>query len=92
MEVVLGDFSSIISSVQSCVSQLNAIYRKVIRITGVSPDTYRDYQIASSLPGLKQEMTAVRDQLDQAITDLRAASGRTSDKETVLITMRDQLD
>ena len=92
MEVVLGDFSSIIASVQDSVSQLNAIYRKVIRITGVSPDTYRDYQIASSLPGLKDEMIAVRDQLDQAITDLRAASGRTSDKETVLITMRDQLD
>lgn len=92
MEVVLGDFSSVISSVQDCVSQLNAIYRKVIRITGVSPDTYRDYQIAASLPGLKAEMTAVRDQLSQAITDLRAASGRTSDKETVLITMRDQLD
>lgn len=92
MEVVLGEFSEVISSVQDCVSQLNAIYRKVIRITGVSPDTYRDYQIASSLPGLEAEMTAVRDQLDQAILDLRAASGQTSDKETVLITMRDQLD
>lgn len=92
MEVVLGDFSTVISSVQDCVSQLNAIYRKVIRITGVSPDTYRDYQIAASLPGLKDEMTVVRDQLEQAILDLRAASGRTSDKETVLITMKDQLD
>lgn len=92
MEVVLGDFSEVIASVQDCVSQLNSIYRKVIRITGVSPDTYRDYQIASSLPGLEAEMTAVRDQLDQAIVDLRAASGQTSDKETVLITMRDQLD
>ena len=92
MEVVLGDFSEVISSVQDCVSQLNAVYRKVIRITGVSPDTYRDYQIEASLPGLSAEMTAVRDQLDQAILDLRAASGRTSDKETVLITMRDQLD
>lgn len=92
MEVVLGDFSEVISSVQDCVSQLNSIYRKVIRITGVSPDTYRDYQIASSLPGLKAEMTAVRDQLNQAIMDLRAASGRTSDKETVLITMKDQMD
>lgn len=92
MEVVLGDFSEVIASVQDCVSQLNAIYRKVIRITGVSPDTYRDYQIASSLPGLEAEMMVVRDQLDQAILDLRAASGQTSDKETVLITMRDQLD
>ena len=92
MEVVLGDFSSVIASVQDSVSQLNAIYRKVIRITGVSPDTYRDYQIAASLPGLNAEMVAVRDQLEQAITDLRAASGRTSDKEAVLITMKDQLD
>lgn len=92
MEVVLGDFSQVIASVQDCVSQLNSIYRKVIRITGVSPDTYRDYQIEASLPGLNGEMVAVRDQLNEAIDDLRTAAGRTSDKETVLITMRDQLD
>ena len=92
MEVVLGDFSEVIASVQDCVSQLNAIYRKVIRITGISPDTYRDYQIEASLPGLNEEMVAVRDQLNQAIEDLRTAAGRTSDKETVLITMRDQMD
>lgn len=92
MEVVLGEFSDVIASVQDSVSQLNAIYRKVIRITGVSPDTYRDYQIAASLPGLNAEMTAVRDQLDEAILNLRSASGQTSDKETVLITMRDQMD
>lgn len=92
MEVVLGDFSEVIFSVQDCISQLNAIYRKVIRITGVKPDTYRDYQIERSLPELNAEMVAVRDQLDEAIHDLRAATGRTSDKETVLITMRDQLD
>lgn len=92
MEVVLGEFSSVIAEVQDCVSQLNAIYRKLIRITGVSPDTYRDYQIAASLPGLVDEMTVVRDQLNEAITALRAAAGGSSDKETVLITMRDQLD
>lgn len=92
MEVVLGEFSDVISEVQDCVSQLNAIYRKVIRITGVSPDTYRDYQLAASLPNLKEEMTVVRDQLNDAIESLRAAAGQTSDKETVLITMRDQLD
>ncbi len=92
MEVVLGEFSSVIAEVQDCVSQLNAIYRKLIRITGVSPDTYRDYQIAASLPGLADEMTVVRDQLNHAIAALREAAGGSSDKETVLITMRDQLD
>lgn len=45
MQVVLGEFSEIVSEVQECVEELNAIYRKVIRITGVSPDSYRDYEI-----------------------------------------------
>ena len=92
MEVVLGDFSDIISEVEDCVKQLNSIYREVIRVTGVSPDTYRDYQIERTLPELHDELVAVRNQLDDAITALRALTGKKSDKETVLLTMRDQLD
>ena len=92
MEVVLGEFSEVIAEVQDSVSKLNEIYRKVIRIIGVPPDTYRDYQIEASLPNIVAEMTEVRDELNDAIYSLRTAVGRTSDKETVLITMRDQLD
>ena len=92
MEVVLGDFSRVIAQVQDCVSKLNSIYRKVIRIIGVSPDTYRDYQIEAALPDIVSELTEVRDELSDAISSLRSAVGSTSDKETVLITMRDQLD
>lgn len=91
MEVVLGDFSDIISEVQDCVQQLNGIYREVIKITGVSPDTYRDYQIERTLPGLNAELTAVHDQLDAAIANLEGLTGKNSDKLTVLLTMRDQL-
>lgn len=92
MEVVRGDFSSIISEVEDCVKQLNNIYRKVIKVTGVSPDTYRDYQIETTLPELHDELVSVRGQLDAAITNLRALTGKKSDKETTLLTMRDQLD
>lgn len=92
MEAVLGDFSTIISEVQDCVQQLNSIYREVIKITGVSPDTYRDYQLAASLPQLNGELTQVRDQLSAAIADMEALAGSNSDKLTVLLTMRDQLN
>lgn len=92
MEAVLGDFSQIISQVEDCVQQLNGIYREVIKVTGVSPDTYRDYQIEATLPELHNELVAVRDELNDAIEKLRALVGKNSDKETVLITMRDQLD
>ena len=92
MEAVLGDFSQVISEVQESVTALNSIYRKVIRITGVAPDVYRDYQIETSLPELEQELIAVRDKLSNAITNLREFAGKGSDKESVLRTMRDQLN
>lgn len=92
MEVVLGEFADVIADVQDCVTQLNAIYRSVIRITGVSPDRFRDYQIEDSLPLLEDQLIVVKQQLDQAIEDLRALIGTGSDKESVLVTMSDQLD
>ena len=92
MEVVLGEFADIISDVQDCVAQLNSIYRSVIRITGVAPDQYRDYEIERNLPELEGQLIRVRQELDVAITNLLALIGDNSDKEAVLITMRDQLD
>lgn len=92
MEAVLGDFADIVSRVQDSVQQLNAIYREIIKITGVAPDTYRDYQIARSLPNLQSELIAVRDELNGAIDDMQALTGKNSDKLTVLLTMRDQLN
>jgi len=91
MQVVLGEFSTIIGDVQDAVTRLNAIYRKVIRILGVAPDRYRDYQIEASLPELEGELVVVRDILATALANLRASAGRGSNKETVLITMIDQL-
>lgn len=92
MEVVLGDMADIISQVQTTVQQLNAIYRQVIYITGVSPDKYRDYQIEASLPGLEAQLIEARAGINTAIEALRLTAGKNSDKLTVLITMRDQLD
>ncbi|MCR5743550.1 MAG: extracellular solute-binding protein [Lachnospiraceae bacterium] len=92
MEVVLGDFSEIISDVQDIVTELNAVYRNVIRITGVSPDADRDYEIEDSLPELPAKCKELSDRLNVVIDTLRAVAGKGSDKETVLITMADELE
>ncbi len=92
MEVVLGDMAEIISQVQDAVQQLNSIYRQVIYITGVAPDQFRDYQIEASLPGLKGQLEAVKEDVDAAIGRLRITAGNNSDKLTVLVTMSDQLE
>ena len=91
MQAVLGDFSNVISQVQDIVTELNSEYRKVIRITGVSPDAYRDYQIEKSIPELGDELTAIRDELNVVLDQLDALNCSGSE-ETVLITMRDQLN
>lgn len=92
MEVVLGEFSEIVGLVEESVQQLNDIYRQVIKVTGVSPDTFRDYQLAATLPGLHDQLVEARDTLNQALTLLEQVAGKNTDKKTVLLTMLDQLD
>jgi len=92
MEAVLGELGGIISTVRDAVYELNNIYRRVISRTGVQPDRFADYQIARAMPELRSQMTVIRDNLDNALDDLRRIGGQSSERERVLITMRDQLD
>lgn len=92
MEVVLGAFSDIISDVSDIVLDLNAVYRKIIRITGVDPDQYRDYNLENNIPGLAQELTVIRDRLKDVTARLHAVAGKGSNREAVLEAMIEQLD
>lgn len=92
MEVVLGDFSNIIGDVQDIVYDLNSVYRKIIRITGVDPDQYRDYNLEGNIPGLAQELTVIRDRLEDAIDRLTAVAGKRSNREAPLTSMVEQLN
>ncbi len=92
MEVVLGDFSEIVNDVYHAVQNLNGIYRKIIRITGVEPDQYRDYNLTANIPGLAQELTAVRDGLADINERLTAVAGKGSNREAAIRTMIEQLN
>ncbi len=84
MEVVLGEFSEIVGLVENSVQQLNNIYRQVIKVTGVQPDTYRDYQLAATLPELHGQLIEARETLNQALIRLEQVAGKNTDKKTVL--------
>ena len=92
MEVVLGEFSEIVGLVEESVQQLNNIYRQVIKVTGVQPDTYRDYQLEATLPEHHGEPLEAMETVIQALYMLEQVAGKNTDKKTVLLTMRDQLD
>ena len=92
MEVVLGELSTVIREVETGLKNINEIYRKILEITGVSPDKYRDYQLEASIPGIVDAIEKERDRLDKVLADLKSTAGNISDREAGLITMRDQLD
>ena len=92
MEVVLGDFSDIVSNISDALLDINGVYRKVIRITGVEPDKYRDYNISKSIPGLVEELADIRERIATEVRKLEELAGKGSDREAALVTMVEQLD
>ncbi|MBQ6794714.1 MAG: extracellular solute-binding protein [Clostridia bacterium] len=75
MDVVLGDFANALSSVEESVLELNNMYRKVVQITGVVPDTYIDYEIATKVVGFEEEMEAQAEILYGVVDELVAITG-----------------
>ena len=67
MEVVLGNMSEVISKVKNSLAALNADYRRILMITGTSPDVYRDYHFENLIPDVLKDMDVQAKQLQSAI-------------------------
>lgn len=50
LNVTLGEMAGVIGEVQDIVYELNNIYRRIVTITGLSPDVYRDYEFSKLIP------------------------------------------
>lgn len=52
LEAVLGSNANILADLEDIIYNLNSLYRKIITITGTSPDVYRDYNLHKEIPDL----------------------------------------
>ncbi len=68
LEATLGDWTEALNTAQHIITELNDIYRRILMVTGSSPDTYRDYQIAEKLPDVITDMKTQKEAL-QKLTD-----------------------
>lgn len=50
LEATLGEQAQALNLAQKIQSKLSSVYRKIVMVTGASPDQYRDYQIKEKLP------------------------------------------
>ena len=92
LEATLGDLAPLIREVELGVKNLNELYRKVIMVTGVEPDKYRDYQLTSVLPDVIEGFGEERDRLNEVAKNLQELVGGSSDKDAILLTVAKQTD
>lgn len=78
MECVAGEIGGYIRRLNDTVSELNGCYRKILMITGTSPDKYTDYYVHEKIPELLdsfRNISAELKDIQQGIENLSDSSG-----------------
>lgn len=84
LEVSLGAIAPLIRQVENSVLEINAMYRKILMITGNVPDPYRDYQLDKQIPDMTKVFKEQSDVLYAVSEALIALTGEKSDKTAIL--------
>lgn len=84
MEVILGEIEQILQTIENSVLEMNALYRRIVMLTGINPDPYRDYYLERDIPDLIARFTNIRNTLAVEAKKLDHISG-TLGSETSLM-------
>ncbi len=63
MEVNLGDFTTTVRELKEVIYKVGNIYRDMIKITGESPDSSRDYNLFEQIPQFNEKLTECSNEL-----------------------------
>lgn len=78
LEVTTGEAAELMISINDGVQRLNTLYRQILMITGSSPDSYRDYGLENEIPGIREELQALSEQMDEILKQAETIIGSTS--------------
>ena len=92
MEVTLGEMGPVLKEVEDSIFRLNQIYRKLLVLTGVNPDRFRDYNLAGVYPEAIQAMNLESKRLYRIVDRIVAITGEKSDRAAVAQTLAVQLE
>lgn len=91
-EVTLGDMGGILKDMESSIYRLNQIYRKLLVLTGPTPDRFRDYMLAKVYPDVIEAMRLEGLRLYKLVDDTVALTGEKNDRVAVAQTLAVQLE
>ena len=92
LEATLGEMGPILKRLEDSIYRLNLIYRKILVLTGVNPDRFRDYNLAKVYPGVIEAMDLESKRLYKLVDDTVAITGQKSDRVAVAQTLAVQLE
>lgn len=92
LEVTLGDMGNMLNDMQDSVFRLNQIYRKILVLTGATPDKYRDYRIAQIYPEVIEAMKLESKRIYKLIDEIVEYTGEKSNQVAALQTIAQQLE
>ncbi len=72
LEVVPGKYSDVFREISTAVDELNTIYRRIIMVTGTSPDSNREYRLEEQIDGLMESLLSLSQSLASSRDILRS--------------------
>ena len=92
LEATLGDLGSLLSDMEESIYRLNQMYRKILVLTGVTPDQYRDYHLKDVYPEVIEAMDLESKLLYKLVDDFVAVTGQKNDRIAVAQTLAVQME
>lgn len=92
MECVPGEIGDSLRKLDKSVTDLNTYYRKVLMITGPSPDKYTDYYVHEKIPELVGEFERISGELKMIQSDIETLSGSSGSEAAAIENMTVVLD
>ena len=76
LEVTLGDMRPSLLQIRGALKKLDDMYRRILMITGATPDPYNDYYLHKQIPDLLDTLKSAANELENAGKALEAQSGK----------------
>ena len=77
MEVNLGELTTTVRELKEVIYKVGNIYRDVIKITGESPDSSRDYNLFEQIPNFNENLAAYSKELYRIAAKTEELAGQT---------------
>ncbi|MCQ2450179.1 MAG: extracellular solute-binding protein, partial [Clostridia bacterium] len=71
----LDRVSDVLNQLEDVNSELILLYRRIVMVTGISPDANRDYNLDAEIPGLIETLKSCRKKLNKLAGDYLKVSG-----------------